>query len=184
MKPYQIDVVLLAGLKSLETDMAVWLSQFRQSPQNENERDRPSLEVKKEYERDFGDGIGELDALSLSGSVIHTDCVVPELRIRDLPLGPGIRYHSATKDKKAQSIGGWKFPEAKGRGARVSIRNPNLPQTVVTGLKGQHISVLIAHPLLIHPDLIIEKVEFGTDGTIETLDITLPDVLIHTMVPA
>ena len=87
---------------------------------------------------------------------------IARLWTRDLALSDDVRFSSRSMilhNAKTGSIGSqYEVP------SHIVITDTELPDTATTGLVGEHVRSIIAHPALEHPELLITSVEVMADG--------------------
>lgn len=180
MTVMMVDAVLMSAIKTLGIDLPEWLTQFRQSALRPHVRNRPFAEMKRSKER----SVDVLDGLALSDTVITDTGGMRIMTTELLPLGDGITYLSNIPPEEAATVDEWFFPATDGASAHIRMKRGRLPETVLAGLIGKHISRVVGHPFLTHPDMIIDRVDHGTDGGTPTIEIGLMQVLLPMEAPA
>ena len=174
-----VDSVLLSAITALDIDVSAWLAQFRDSPIKKGVRDRPILEMKQSYER----AVDLFDVLALSETIITETATHPVMTTNRLLLGEGIAYRSTLEHEDASEVHGWKFPERDAKTAHVRLTRGRLPETALIGLVGEHIARVVAHPFLMHADMVIDRIDPGMDGNVPTIEIGMRQVLVPLTVP-
>ena len=89
---------------------------------------------------------------------------IARLWARDLKIGENVRFTSRSTVLHSARTGSpgatYELP------ASLVISECEMPETIVTTLVGDHVSRVVAHPALEHPDLIITQIDRTDEGNI------------------
>lgn len=179
MMVMMVDSVLMSAITALNIDLPAWLAQFEPSLLRSNVSKRPFAEMKRSYER----SVDVFDMLSLSETIITDANGARTMTTARMMLGDDAEYHSDIAPEGVSNMGDWHFPATDAKSAHIRLKRDRLPETVLMGLIGEHISRVVAHPFLAHPDMIVDGIDHGTEGGRPTIEIGLTQVLIPMEMP-
>lgn len=111
----------------------------------------------------------DLPPMTCTMSIVDADGPLPAgtlMGVRYLALSEGITYHSAHILRTGN--------ERVSVPAHILVDETTLPDTMMTGYVGQHVTALVDHPALRHPDLMIA----GLSDDEGSLVIQLPEILV------